>query len=204
MDGMGTCQSQTNRVRSMVNEVTYLYETFGNADYIGENISQIEHALQAGLIAEKKGYDSEVVIAALIHDLGHLIGLQTKSRNLTAFGEMNHENIGAIWLEFRGWPKCITNLVRNHVDAKRYLLFSDPKYIENLSEASLETLKLQGGPMNESEAKKFLSDPRSDSYIKMRKIDDLAKVPNYFQSPEDVKHKWSYFHSKMFDFLIHH
>ena len=164
---------------AFVQEVYDIYETFGNSDYIGEPVSSIEHALQAAYLAKLANQPDTIIAGALLHDLGHLIGLSApeKYERMGHCGTIAHEGIGAFFLEQRGFPQETCALVRNHVNAKRYLTWKDPSYFNKLSDASKITLGYQGGPMNDEEAKIFENDPFSSIILLMRTWDEAAKIP---------------------------
>lgn len=155
-----------------------LYEKYGDDDYIGEPVSQIEHMCQSAQLAEKEGYDEEVILAAFFHDIGHLCVHLGSFESMNGYGIKSHEKIGGDFLRDMGFPERIAKLVENHVQAKRYLTFKNPAYFDKLSEASRKTLEFQGGKMNESEAKEFENDPLFEVSIKMRNWDELAKLEN--------------------------
>ena len=159
-----------------LNLIFGLYETYGNEDYIGEPVSQIEHMCQSAQLAEKKGFDEEVILAAFFHDIGHLFSHLQSTESMGGFGAKRHEQIGADYLRKLGFPEKIAKLVENHVQAKRYLTFRYPEYYEKLSEASRQTLVYQGGPMDESEAEAFEKDPLFEASLKMRTWDEEAKL----------------------------
>ncbi|SFT36483.1 phosphonate degradation operons associated HDIG domain protein [Algoriphagus locisalis] len=152
-----------------------LYRKFGQEDYIGEPVSQIEHMSQAAQIAEKEGYEDEVILAAFFHDIGHLCVTQGDVETMEGYGVLSHEKIGADFLRELGFPEKIAKLVENHVQAKRYLTYRQPEYFEKLSEASRKTLEFQGGKMNEQEAVAFETDPLFELSLKMRTWDEMAK-----------------------------
>jgi phosphonate degradation associated HDIG domain protein len=156
-------------------EVFDLYEKFGDADYIGEPVSQIEHMSQAAELAIQEGFDGEVVLAAFFHDIGHICVMQSEATSMGGYGVMSHEKIGANYLREKGFPERVAQLVENHVKAKRYLTFKYPDYFNSLSEASKKTLEYQGGVMREDEAIAFEKDPLFETSIRMRKWDELAK-----------------------------
>ena len=162
----------------IVDEIFSLYERHGNADYIGEPVSQLEHMCQAAELAEEEGYDDEVVLAAFFHDIGHLCEFIMPVELMEGVGVLDHESIGQEYLVKKGFSERIAKLVRSHVEAKRFLTFRYPEYFEKLSDASKITLEHQGGRMNEEEAAAFESDPMFDLFIKMRTWDDLAKITN--------------------------
>lgn len=158
-----------------VEEVFGLLQRFGGADYIGEAISQLEHACQAAQMAIAQGFDDEVVLAALFHDIGHLCALNGDHPQMDGYGVMEHEKLGADYLCSHGFSPKITRLVESHVAAKRYLCFVDPEYYDRLSVASKRTLVFQGGPMNAKEAMEFRSDPLYSIILRMRQWDETAK-----------------------------
>jgi 2-amino-1-hydroxyethylphosphonate dioxygenase (glycine-forming) len=159
----------------VINEIFSLYEKFGNEDYIGEPVSQIEHMSQSAQLAIEGGYDDEVVLAAFFHDIGHICVMKGEENNMGGFGAKSHEKIGADFLREKGFPERVAKLVENHVQAKRYLTYKFPAYYNNLSEASKKTLEFQGGVMKPEEAEVFEKDPLFDASIQMRKWDELAK-----------------------------
>ncbi len=163
---------------AIVKEVFELYDRYGNEDYIGEPVSQIEHMSQAAALAMKEGYDDEVILAAFFHDIGHICVSRNKENDMDGFGTKSHEKIGADFLRQKGFSERIAKLVENHVQAKRYLTYKQPDYLNHLSEASKKTLELQGGVMSESEAFAFEKDPLFDISIKMRNWDEQAKELN--------------------------
>jgi len=162
----------------IVDEIFSLYENHGNADYIGEPVSQLEHMCQAAQLAKEEGYDDEVVLAAFFHDIGHLCEFIMPVELMEGVGVLDHESIGQEYLVNRGFSERIAKLVKSHVEAKRFLTFKFPEYFEKLSDASKLTLQHQGGRMNAEEAEAFEADPMFDIYIKMRTWDDLAKITN--------------------------
>lgn len=162
----------------IIDEIFELYARFGQADYIGEPVSQIEHMSQSAQLAIDGGYDDEVVMAAFFHDIGHLCVQVSQGNNMGGYGVKSHEKIGADFLRSKGFPERVAKLVENHVQAKRYLTCKFPSYYENLSEASKKTLSYQGGVMSSEEAMAFEQDPLFELSIQMRKWDEEAKVMN--------------------------
>jgi len=162
-------------IDKITNEIFDLYEKFGQADYIGEPVSQIEHMSQSAQLAIKDGYDDEVVLAAFFHDIGHICAQSLSGNSMDGYGTKSHEQIGADFLRDKGFPEKMAKLVEYHVQAKRYLTFKFPEYYDNLSEASKHTLEFQGGKMNESEADTFEQDLLFETSIAMRKWDEQAK-----------------------------
>jgi len=163
------------RITATVDEIIALYERFGGEDYIGEPVSQIEHMCQCAQLAEREGYDAEVILAAFFHDIGHLCEHIMSVAHMDGYGVFEHEKLGADYLIDKGFSKKIAQLVASHVAAKRYLTYRYPEYFEKLSPASRETLAFQGGMMTEEEAIAFENDPLADLYITLRKWDEKAK-----------------------------
>ena len=173
-----------SKMKNKLQAVQYLvklYEQNGNADYIGEAVSQEQHALQAAAQAEKHDpKDSELILAALLHDIGHMLGMQNNDKEMMGdCGVMSHEKIGAEFAtKDMGLSARIGSLIKSHVDAKRYLCWKDPRYHSNLSEASKTTLTYQGGPMKRTEAVAWEMNPDFENFLRMRKWDEAAKDPN--------------------------
>ena len=165
-------------IDQIVNKLFSLYEQYGDADYIGEPVSQIEHMSQDASLAKDDGYDDEVVLAAFFHDIGHLFATISDEDSMDGFGKVEHERLGADFLLELGFSERIAKLVQSHVAAKRYLTFKYPDYYEKLSDASKKTLTFQGGIMNTEEAIRFELDKDSELMIKLRKWDELAKEVN--------------------------
>lgn len=161
----------------VVGEVFDLYTKFGDADYIGEPVSQIEHMSQSAQLAINEGYDDEVILAAFFHDIGHIC-VMNDAGSMGGYGKKSHERIGADYLRGCGFPERVAKLVENHVQAKRYLTFKYPDYYHQLSEASRKTLEYQGGVMSAVEAGTFEADPLFETSIRMRHWDELAKETN--------------------------
>lgn len=157
-----------------------LFDAYGSNDYIGEPVSQAEHSFQAGYFAAKDGASTEVVIASFLHDIGHMLGLEANMEmRMGNCGIVNHELIGGNFLRKCGFPENVAFLVQNHVQAKRYLCFSQPEYFNQLSDASRTTLGYQGGPMNAEEAAAFEANPNHKYILRMRSYDEAAKVSDF-------------------------
>ncbi len=163
---------QSSILSQRIKTIFGLYESIGHHEYIGEPVSILEHSLQTAYLAEKANVDEEVIIAAFFHDIGHLLWNENE---MTEFGNIRHEITGAAYLLQNGFSEKIASLVKNHVQAKRYLTFSKPKYYEQLSEASKQTLILQGGRMTEIEALDFVEDEYFQLSLDMRLWDETAK-----------------------------
>lgn len=157
-----------------------LYRSFGSEDYIGEPVSQIEHMCQCAQMAEQSGFDEEMILAAFFHDIGHLYEhiSPAGAGHMDEFGIIDHETLGAGFLREYGFSERIVSLVQSHVQAKRYLVARFPEYRARLSEASLQTLQMQGGEMNEGEIAIFEAHPLHREYIQLRYWDEQAKRMN--------------------------
>jgi phosphonate degradation associated HDIG domain protein len=161
------------RNEQVIAEVFALYERFGDSDYIGEPVSQIEHMSQAAERAMAEGFDDEVVLAAFFHDIGHIC--TESAENMGGYGVVSHERLGADYLRRAGFSERMARLVEYHVQAKRYLTLKEPGYYERLSEASRRTLEYQGGVMSVEEAEAFERDPLCAVSLRMRQWDEQAK-----------------------------
>ena len=166
---------ENSEAEKIADEIMGLYKMYGDQDYIGEPVSQIEHMCQCAQLAEKENYDDEVILAAFFHDLGHLCEHIMPVNYMDDFGIADHEKIGADYLKEKGFSEKITRLIASHVDAKRYLTFKNPVYYNQLSEASKATLNFQGGPMNDNEAIAFEKEKWFNLYITLRAWDEKAK-----------------------------
>lgn len=171
---------------AVIDEIFDLYERYGDADYIGEPVSQLEHMSQSAQLAMQDGYDDEVVLAAFFHDIGHICVQATAEQSMAGYGVKSHEKIGAEYLRAKGFPDRMAKLVENHVQAKRYLTYKYPPYYENLSEASKKTLEFQGGVMSKTEAEVFELDPLFVLSILLRKWDEEAKIKHVSLIDMDV------------------
>jgi [1-hydroxy-2-(trimethylamino)ethyl]phosphonate dioxygenase len=152
-----------------------LFATRGNAEYHGEAVSQSEHALQAAALADSEGAPAPLVVAALLHDVGHLLHNLPEDAAEQGIDD-RHEALGAAWLAKHFAPE-VAEPVRLHVSAKRYLCAVDPSYLEGLSPSSRQSLSLQGGPMDASEVADFSTNPHHAAAVRLRIWDDRAKVP---------------------------
>jgi phosphonate degradation associated HDIG domain protein len=167
-----------NDPEAIVNQVFSLYEKYGDEDYIGEPVSQLEHMSQAAALAEEEGFDDEVILAAFFHDIGHLCADEGEAESMDGMGNVDHEILGANYLLSRGFSERLALLVQSHVIAKRYLTYKHPDYYNQLSEASKVTLEFQGGRMTAEEATEFELKPDAELFIRFRYWDDKAKEVN--------------------------
>jgi gamma-butyrobetaine dioxygenase len=155
-------------------QIERLFYSVGGRAYLGEAVSLANHMLRAGALAEADGAAQNVVAAALLHDVGHLVA--PTSTDVDA----RHEVSGADWLAALGFPESVTEPVRLHVVAKRYLCMAEPEYFNALSAASRRTLVLQGGPMHASslEAEAFRRSKYAEAAVAVRRWDEAAKDPS--------------------------
>ena len=157
-----------------VDRVFELLAMGGGAAYFGEPVTVLEHSLQSAWFVQSSDARGELVAAALLHDLGHLMhseGEDVAQRGL----DTRHEELAASVLAGH-LPDAVLDPIRMHVAAKRYLCFAEPDYLAGLSPASLESLALQGGPMTASEAEEYLALPHAREALTLRRADDSAKV----------------------------
>lgn len=166
------------KIEKIADEIFDLYLKHGAEEYAGEKVSQLEHMCQAAELAAAEGYGDEVILAAFLHDVGHLLPLHNENETMNGFGTMDHEKVGAYYLSKLGFSEKLCSLIASHVNAKRYLTFRYPDYYSKLSEASKRTLEFQGGAMNTKEAMAFKNDELFPLYIKMRQWDEAAKIEN--------------------------
>ena len=154
-------------------EINALFLTRGAAQYGKEAVSQLQHALQCAHLAEQAGASTELVAAALLHDLGHLIpGAKSQATGVDRL----HQYLAIPFLR-SVFPASVLEPIGMHVDAKRYLCFADSGYHATLSPASQRSLVSQGGPFTQEEAEVFIVMPFATDAVALRRWDDLAKDP---------------------------
>ena len=159
---------------SVADAVFAIFQKRGAGAYYGESVSMTEHALQAAYFAQAAAAPPALVIAALLHDIGHLVhDVPSDIADWTV--DKHHELIGSAWLAKRFGPE-VSEPVRLHVPAKRYLLATDAAYFAKLSPASVITLKLQGGPMAAHEVAKFETERFHKEAVRVRQWDDQGKA----------------------------
>jgi 2-amino-1-hydroxyethylphosphonate dioxygenase (glycine-forming) len=179
----------------ITDQVMSFYEHHGGEEYAGEKVTQLEHMVQAAQLAEEQGYDEEVILAAFLHDIGHICEDGHGDNEMGEFGIKDHEQTGADFLKSKGFSKKIVRLVESHVEAKRYLTYKYPEYYEQLSNASKKTLEYQGGRMHEEEANAFEQYPLFSLIIQMRRWDEEAKIEH--KPLPDLSH----YHQMIFNHL---
>ena len=159
--------------------VDYLLELLekkgSDIQYGNEDVTQLEHALQCAEMAEEDNKSDAFITAALLHDIGHLI---YEDKDPIHDGKDGlHEDLGANYLS-KYFGEEVTLPIRAHVASKRYLAAIEDGYYEELSEASKESLKVQGGIFSEEEAEAFINKPQMREAVEMRRFDDRAKILN--------------------------
>jgi phosphonate degradation associated HDIG domain protein len=157
----------------VVDEILAIFHQRGDEAYFGENVTTTEHCLQAAYFAQAAAAPPGLIVAALLHDIGHLIeDVPSDIADWTV--DAQHERVGGRWLAQR-FRAEVSEPVRLHVPAKRYLLATDAAYFEKLSPASVVTLKLQGGPMAAHEVAQFETEPFYKDAVRVRQWDDQGK-----------------------------
>lgn len=159
-----------------VDALLALYRKAEASQYFGEAVTQAQHASQTASYAKAAGADNEAVIAALLHDVGHLLDWDNLKRHKEV-GVIDHDRAGAEYLKNLGFSRRVCQLVEGHVLAKRYLVATNPNYAARLSPTSKLTLELQGGPMNEDEAALFAATMTFEDSLRLRAWDEQAKDP---------------------------
>ncbi|HTT02986.1 MAG TPA: HD domain-containing protein [Steroidobacteraceae bacterium] len=159
---------------SVVDETLAIFARRGADSYFGERVSISEHMLQAAYFARQEHAPESLVLAALLHDVGHL--LEDVPEDLSDWTvDAHHEEVGSHWLA-EHFARDIVDPVRLHVAAKRYLCATEPAYLAKLSGASVHTLKLQGGPMSADEVAAFEAERFCKEAVRVRRWDDQGKV----------------------------
>ncbi|MBY6055293.1 HD domain-containing protein [Leisingera daeponensis] len=160
-----------------------IFDRRGDEEYLGEPVTMTEHMLQGATIAEANGQPEEIIVGALLHDIGHFTS-EFGTFSMDDTEDRFHEEAGAEVLE-QFFPSVITDCVRYHVAAKRYLCATRPEYFNRLSEASIHSLNLQGGPMNAEEVAEMEKNPNLKQIIAVRYLDEAGKradmeTPDYW------------------------
>ena len=165
-------------------DIETLFARLGDRAYAGEPVTQLEHALQSGLLAEQAGASEALVTAAFLHDLGHLINDQGESPTLRGIDD-RHEYVAIPRLR-ELFGEAVLTPIRLHVDAKRYLCargdaahggtMSGAHYLAALSADSKRSLQLQGGVFSATEADAFIATPHAAEALRVRLWDDAAKI----------------------------
>ncbi|KAJ5650843.1 uncharacterized protein N7484_004566 [Penicillium longicatenatum] len=187
----GTLRSVEEHTRATIKILFAFLHAQGQGVYLGERVTQLEHSLQCAYLATKStAYtnDPEVILAALLHDVGRFIPAAEKMDKMITpdgqyVGRMSHEVLGETYLRQIGFSERVCKLVGAHVMAKRYLVATDKTYHDGLSETSKRTLRFQGGGFTEAEVLEAQKDPWLQAKLAVRRWDDLAKDPDCIVSP---------------------
>ncbi|KAJ5646487.1 hypothetical protein N7490_002859 [Penicillium lividum] len=188
---LDTLQTVDNHTRATIETLFAFLHAQGQGDYLGERVTQLEHSLQCAYLATKStdyANDPEVIIAALLHDVGRFIPAAEKMDKMMTpdgqyVGRMSHEILGESYLRQLGFSERVCQLVGAHVMAKRYLVATDKTYHEGLSETSKRTLRFQGGEFTEAEIAEAQKNPWLQAKLSVRRWDDLAKDPDCVVPP---------------------
>lgn len=181
---------------TILDEIKSIYRDRGDLKY-GENISQLEHAIQCWQLAKSTNADIETRVAAFLHDIGHLYYNPELTMNAE---DMKHEELAARLLIAWKFPDKVVQLVKSHVWAKRYLVSFEPLYIEQLSMASIVSLAKQGGPMSDEEAVEYRKKPYFTECLLLRRWDDHGKLD--IDSDEIPEQVWTDIHTVLAAFKI--
>jgi len=160
---------------TITDEIIALFAARGGGAYYGEPVTLLEHGLQAAHFARAAGAPAPLVAAALLHDIGHLLAAAPEDI-ADWHADARHEDVGAHWLAQHFGP-AVSEPVRLHVAAKRYLCATVPAYLTKLSPASVHTLRLQGGPMDAAQQRAFGDEPHHREALQLRAWDEASKVP---------------------------
>jgi phosphonate degradation associated HDIG domain protein len=165
----------------VIDDIFAVYEDQGAQQYLGEPVSMTEHMLQSAHATEEDGASDHLVAAALLHDYGHLVHGGPEDAGEHGV-DTRHEDVAHRFLLDTFGP-VVAEPVRLHVAAKRYLCAVDPSYLEQLSEASILSLGLQGGPFSPEEVAAFEASPHCGDAVRLRRYDDYGKIPGLETPP---------------------
>lgn len=156
-----------------LDDIERLYAERGHEQYTGEPVTQLEHALQCAALAEAEGADDELVTAALLHDLGHLLHDMPGTPSMEGIDDVHQYRVVPF---LRGlFAQSLIDAISRHVDAKRYLCATRAGYYEALSNDSKRSLQLQGGIFSREQAEQFIAEPGAEGAVRLRIWDDQAK-----------------------------
>lgn len=164
-----------------IDDILDLFARRGANEYMGEPVTMSQHMEQTAACAVADGADDNLVVAALLHDIGHFISAHPIESLENGIDNL-HEEAGARYLE-AWYPPAITEPIRLHVAAKRYLCATDDQYLAQLSSASVQSLRVQGGPMSEAEIEAFEASPHHREAVRLRLYDDDGKVEGLTINP---------------------
>ena len=174
---------------AILDEIKSIYKDRGGLKY-GENITQLEHAVQCWQLAKRANADIETRVAAFLHDIGHLFYNPELTMNAE---DLKHEELAARLLTAWKFPDKVVQLVQSHVWAKRYLVAFESNYIDQLSVASIDSLIKQGGPMSDEEAVEYRKKPYFTECLLLRRWDDYGKLD--IDSDEIPEQVWTDIHT---------
>lgn len=163
-------RKEKSNSQQFLDKLEGFFEQEGKAEYLGETLSIAEHMLQSAYVAQRANAEKNLIAATLLHDIGYF----ARVRNVVIDQHKTHDEAGAAFLQ-PYFPLEVTEPVRLHVKAKRYLVARDTSYMQNLSEASIYTLNLQGGPMNKQEMHEFEANSHHKNALMVREWDDSGK-----------------------------
>jgi phosphonate degradation associated HDIG domain protein len=155
-------------------QIECLFSKWGNLQYAGEGVNQLEHALQTATLAQEANASNALITAALLHDLGHLLNRQGETPSAQGIDD-RHQHYAANFLK-DFFPQSVTKPIGLHVEAKRALCALKDQYYDQLSEDSKRSLLLQGGVFNSEQLSAFMAKPFAEDALRLRCWDDLAKV----------------------------
>ena len=160
----------------MIDPIYAAFARRGHASY-GEGVSLADHAIQCAAFAQRDGAQPALIAAALLHDIGHM--LHDLPEDVADSGiDTQHESLGSVWLSQYFGP-AVTEPVRLHVAAKRYLAATEAGYVDRLSDASRLSLRLQGGPMPDAQARAFEAQAFFADAVRLRRWDEEGKIVGY-------------------------
>ena len=171
-------QTALNDIDDVLAFLIELFERRGADAYLGEEVTMAEHMCQAAAAAQADGRDEEVIVAALLHDIGHFHDELTERFALEQDNkhQVHGERVLSNW-----FPPRVVACVGGHVDAKRYLCATDQSYFERLSDASVRTLALQGGPMDEANVPPTQRRPFSMTFWRLGVTTTRVKMPRFMR-----------------------
>jgi predicted HD phosphohydrolase len=172
----------SGKARLIANEIIELYQNHADSAQEGGQVSQFEHLMQLAQTAEIMGYEEDVILAALLQDIGQV----AVAANGAAQPEEDYAEAGADYLREKGFAKKLVRLVESTLESKRYLAFKDESYYNEMSAGAKALLEKQGGKMYAEEAEAFEKYPLFDTLISIRKLDQAVK--NHQLLPPDVEH----------------
>lgn len=165
--------SETKTSSNFISEIEDLFARWGTNKY-DEQVSQLEHAVQCANFARLADSDDELIVATLLHDIGHLLELERREGNAVLTENDEHESSGAAYLA-RHFSSAVTAPIALHVEAKRFLCTTEETYFAKLSPGSVRSLEMQGGKMSATEVERFAKHPARDRAVALRRWDELGK-----------------------------